>query len=181
MSEQPPLDQTHGYNERATDAIAAMPKNEQGLPVPNESAYNQSQLILEGDPQAMARSKEMERWSEKAGKYADRAAKAQHNATEQSLSSTGIDEFTVKERMRSAAKVTASEGVLEDKTTHPVPAEGWAAIRPSEKGMTTGAAHNRGFPDFDPKSEDRSPATIAKDSADLQQAVRAAKKTVEQT
>ena len=85
MSEQPPIDQTHGYNDRASEAIAAMPKNEQGLPVPNESAYNQSQLILESDPQAMARSQEMEQWSDKSGKYAENAASLQSDTEKKAL------------------------------------------------------------------------------------------------
>ena len=109
MSEKQQQNQTHGYNSKAAEAIAAMPKDEQGLPVPNETAYNNSQVILEGDQEAMARSLEMQRYSEKAGKYAEEASANQHSIGEKFLkegkssefihsSAASLSDFTAKKR-----------------------------------------------------------------------------------
>ncbi len=142
MSEQQPQDQTQGYNTNAAEAIAAMPKDEQGLPVPNEIAYNNSQVILEGDPEAMARSLEMQRYSEKAGEYAEKAS-----AIQQGQSRVDLDVGKTKEQIqRNAMMVSGSIA------NNGVQSSGGRRIRANDAGMMT----------TNPQSEkfDRSPASI---------------------
>ena len=71
MSEQQQQEQTHDYNSNAAKFIAAMPKDEQGLPVPDETAYNDSQVISENDPSLRDRQNEMANYSEYVGAYAE--------------------------------------------------------------------------------------------------------------
>ena len=70
------------YNTGAIESISAMPKDEKGLPIPKETAYNKSQAERDNphlfDPLREANFQEMEQYSDAAGKYAEGAAKQQH-------------------------------------------------------------------------------------------------------
>ena len=130
------------YNTGAIESISAMPKDEKGLPIPNETAYNNSQVILEGDSEAMGRSLEMERWSEKAGEHAEKASGLQQ---EQSLGDLkmGKTKEQIQRNARRVSEIIANNGVQ---------ASFGRRIHAKEGGIMT----------TDPYSEkfDRSPASI---------------------
>jgi hypothetical protein len=163
MSEQPPQDQTHGYNEKATEAIAAMQKNEQGLPIPAETSYNQSQLILNSDPEAMARSKEMERWSEKSGRYSEAAASSQKKLTD-NLIEQGASAEEVRQATTARSEHFAQNGVILSDN----PASSGDTVKPLVNGVLTNTSKTSrlGF--------DRSPTNVGLD----QGIVSAAKKII---
>ena len=166
MSEKQQQDQTHGYNSKAAEAIAAMPKDEQGLPVPNETAYNNSQVILEGDQEAMARSLEMHRYSDKAGKYAEEASAKQHSIGEKFLKEGKTREF-FRNSAFLLSDTTAKKGEETDKKVR---------LKPIDGSMAT-------ITELHPTSAkikiDRSPANIHLSQAEIREkAIRKAKKII---
>ena len=149
------------YNTGAIESISAMPKDEKGLPVPNETAYNNSKVILEGDPEAMARSKEMERWSEKAGKYAEKASDLQQEQSREDLK-MGKTKEQIQRNTRMVSEVIANNGVQ---------ASFGSRIHAEHGGMMT----------TDPQSEkfDRSPASIRLSQEEIKNAaIEKAKKII---
>ncbi len=166
MSEKQQQNQTHGYNSKAAEAIAAMPKDEQGLPVPNETAYNNSQVILDSDPNAMARSLEMQQWSDKAGEYAEKASAVQQEQSRGDLN-RGATHEQVKRNALYVSEVIANKGVQ---------TSGERRIRALDGGMET-------ITELHPTSVkveiDRSPAHIRLSQEEIREkAIRNAKKIV---
>ena len=98
------------YNTGAIESISAMPKDEKGLPIPKETAFNNSQGILGGDEEAMGRSLEMGRWSEGTGAYAEKASKDQQQTSKEMIDK-GRKAEDVKKALIENAKVTAENGV----------------------------------------------------------------------
>ena len=156
-----PIDQTHGYNANAAEAIAAMPRDEQGLPIPDETAFNNSQVIIGSDPEAKARSLEMERNSDKVSEYVQKASEAQQEQSQRDL----IMGRTKEEVQRYAGLVserTANTGVGTSEGKRLLAVEG---------GMLT----------RDPQTEklDRSPASIRLSQEEINnKAIENAKKII---
>jgi hypothetical protein len=157
MSEQmpqnpTPIDQTHDYNANAAEAIAAMPKDEQGLPVPDETAYNKSQAERDNpnlfNPLDEARRQEMEKWSDLTGKHTEKAAKQATYFAKRSLEN-GLTENESKDVASTFAKSVAKDGVyLYEKGIQ---------LRAVEGGMLE-------KPDRERERLFRSPATMAKEN-----------------
>jgi hypothetical protein len=112
MSEQQQQDQTHDYNANAAAAIAAMPKDEQGLPVPDETAYNDSQVIYKNDPSVRDRQNEIALYSGYVGAYAEGFAGKQAVAKEIGADLTVVARGTATNgvNIRGFGKVVAKEG-----------------------------------------------------------------------
>ena len=166
MSEKQQQDQTHGYNSKAAEAIAKMPKDDwDELPIPNETAYNESQTDLGKDPEAMNRSNEMEMWSKRAGVYAEKASSEQEWLTKsgQHEVQTARDIEQLDNQKKDQSKRLASEGVSAKEGYHMV------RLIPKANGMVIDRKNSLSFGEPTTPSFVRSPATIRDDQEEIKE------------
>lgn len=149
------------YNTGAIESISAMPKDEKGLPIPSETAFNLSQVILEGDGEAKARSKEMQRYSDVVGQYAEGASVLQGNSTALGIGVNKNAEEINKDNVRLSESL-ARDGLYSKGST----------VKPKNGGMLTGThPFNSRF--------DRSPASIRLSEKEIRdKAIVNAKKSI---